>query len=129
MVQAYPKDLGDRDVAALSECIEASTVCAQACTGCADACLSEDMVADLITCIRTDLDGADICAVTGAVLSRHTGSDAATTKVVLEACQVACERCAAECESHAGMHEHCRLCAEACRRCETACAALLSAVG
>jgi hypothetical protein len=67
-----------------------SIPCAQTCTACADACLSEDMVAELTKCIRTDLDCADICSATGAVLSRHTGYDANITKAMLEACRVAC---------------------------------------
>jgi hypothetical protein len=129
ILDAYPKDLGDLDRAKLAECIEACFVCAQTCTACADACLSEEMVAELTKCIRTDLDCADICATTGAVLSRHTSYDANITKAVLEACRIACGACGTECESHAGMHDHCRLCAEACRRCEAACANLLSALG
>ena len=129
MLDAYPKDLGSVDRGKLAECIEACFECAQTCTACADACLSEDMVAELTKCIRTDLDCADICATTGAVLSRHTGYDANITTSLLEACRVACASCAAECESHASMHEHCRVCGEACRRCESACADLLTALG
>jgi hypothetical protein len=87
------------------------------------------MVAELTKCIRTNLDCADICATTGAVLSRHTGYDANITRTILEACRVACGSCATECERHAGMHEHCRLCGEACRLCEAACADLLAALG
>ena len=125
MLDAYPEDLGRIDRAKLAECIEACYACAQACTACADACLSERMVAELTKCIRTDLDCADICATTSAVLSRHTGYDANLTRAVLEVCRTACRSCAAECEEHAGMHEHCRICGEACRRCESACAELL----
>jgi hypothetical protein len=54
--------------------------CAQACTACADACLSEQNVADLAKCIRSNLDCADICDTTGRVLSRHTGYDANITR-------------------------------------------------
>ena len=54
--------------------------CAQTCTACADACLSEDSVADLRYCIRTDLDCADICAATGTVLTCLTGSNTATVR-------------------------------------------------
>ena len=129
MLSAYPKDLGGIDQQALAECIDACVECAQVCTACADACLSEDMVAELTTCIRTDLDCADICAMTGAVLSRHTGYDANLTSAVLQACRLACGTCADECERHADMHEHCRICAEACRRCERACATLLDRLG
>lgn len=126
MLDTYPKDLGGIDRDKWADCIQACFICAHTCTACADACLSEDMVAELTSCIRTDLDCADICATTGAVLSRHTGYDANLTKAVLAACRVACQSCATECENHAGMHEHCRICAEACRRCEAACADLLS---
>ena len=53
MLETYPKDLGGVDKEKLRACIEACYECAQACTACADACLSEDMVAELIRCIRT----------------------------------------------------------------------------
>src|SRR5690625_5287281 len=100
MLRSYPKDLGHVDQKALVECIEACVECAQACTACADACLSEDMVAELTKCIRTDLDCADICETTGRVLSRHTGYDANLTRAVVEACRMACASCADECEQH-----------------------------
>jgi hypothetical protein len=129
MLDSYPGDLGGIDRNALAACIDACFECAQVCTACADACLSEEMVAELTKCIRTDLDCADICATTGAVLSRHSGYDANLTKVVLQACRTACASCAIECEDHAGMHEHCRICAETCRRCERACADLLASIG
>lgn len=129
MLAAYPKDLGDIDREKLATCVEECVDCAQACTACADACLSEDMVADLVKCIRTNLDCADICETTARMLSRHTGYDANMTRAVLQACAVACRACADECERHAGMHEHCRVCAEACRRCEAACNDLLGALG
>ena len=129
MLETYPKDLGGIDREKLLACIEACGECAQACTACADACLSEDMVAELTTCIRTDADCADVCAATGRVLSRHTGYDANLTRAVLEACATACRACGDECERHASMHEHCRVCAEACRRCEQACRDLLGALG
>ena len=93
------------------------------------ACLAEDMVAELRDCIRTDLDCADICAATGAVLTRQTGENTAVLRAQLEACRTACSACAEDCEQHAGMHEHCKVCAEACRRCEQACADLLAALG
>ena len=82
----------------------------------------------LTKCIH-QLDCADICATTGAALSRHTGYDANVTRSFLEACATACKACADECEQHASMHEHCRICAEACLRCEDACNRVLSAIG
>ncbi len=129
MLDTYPKVLGGVDKDALLACIEACFECAQACTACADACLGEDMVAELTKCIRTNVDCADICDVTGRVLSRHTGYDANLTRSVLEACAAACNACGDECGQHADMHGHCRVCAESCRRCEQACRDLINSLG
>lgn len=129
MLKAYPADLGGIDREALAHCIEECFACAQACTACADACLSEQTVAELVKCVRTDLDCADICATTGRVLSRHTGYDANLTRTMLTACAVSCRTCGDECARHATMHEHCRICADACRRCEQACRDLITALG
>ena len=127
MLEAHPWE-GHVDRQALADCIEACFDCLATCTSCADACLSEDGVAELRKCIRLDLDCADICDVTGRVLTRQTEYDAPTTKRQLDNCREACATCAEECESHAEMHEHCRICAEACRRCEQACERLLDAM-
>ncbi|MCP9958119.1 MULTISPECIES: four-helix bundle copper-binding protein [Streptomyces] len=130
MLRTYPADLGGVDRRKLLDCIEQCTVCAQACGACADACLSEPGHLDaLATCIRTNMDCADVCQATGSVLSRHTGYDANLTRAVLRACAVACATCAEECGRHASSHDHCRVCAEACRRCEQACAGLLDTLG
>ncbi|MDP9406485.1 MAG: four-helix bundle copper-binding protein [Actinomycetota bacterium] len=127
MLETYPKSINlDRQL--LARVIDEAVACGQTCTACADACLSEDMVADLTKCIRTDLDCADICQTTARVLSRHTGYDANLTRALLQACVQACKSCGDECEQHAEMHEHCRICAEACRRCEQACSELLAAI-
>lgn len=128
LLDSYPADLGQVDRNVLVTCIERCFECAQACTACADACLSEPGVAELVKCIRSDLDCADICDATGRVVSRHTGYDANVTRAVLEACATACASCADECERHT-MHDHCRVCAQACRRCETACRELIAALG
>jgi hypothetical protein len=128
MLGAHPASTGlDREL--LARVIDTLVSCAQACTACADACLGEEMVADLTTCIRGDLDCADVCDTTARVLSRQTGSDANVNRTLLTACIAACVACGDECERHAGMHEHCRICAEACRACEAACGELLAAVG
>src|SRR5512144_1011904 len=113
MLETYPKDLGGVDREKLVSCIGGCYACAQACTACADACLSEEMVAALTVCIRSNLDCSDVCEATGRVLSRHTGYDANLTRGVLEACAAAYKTCGDECEQHAGRHEHCRVCAEA----------------
>ncbi len=128
MLRTYPADLGRVDRQALVRCIEECFSCSQACTACADACLSEQTVAELVKCIRTNLDCADICDTTGRVLSRHTGYDANLTRTMLEACAQACTSCGDECERHTGM-EHCRVCAAECRRCERACRDLLASLG
>ena len=129
MLDTYPADLGGIDRQKLQECIDACFECVKACTACADACLSEEAVAEMRKCIRTDLDCADVCDATGRVLLRHTGYDANLTRAVLEACAAACKACGDECARHAEMHGHCRVCAEACRRCEAACADLLTSLG
>lgn len=85
-------------------------------------------MAELVKCIRTNLDCADICDTTGRVLSRHTGYDANLTRTVLEACVQACKTCGDECTNHQHMR-HCRVCAEACRRCERACRELVDSLG
>ena len=126
MLETYPADLGGVDRDKLGGCIEACIECAQACTACADACLSEEMVADLTTCIRLNQDCADLCDTTARLLSRHTGTDTTVLRAALEALRAACAACAAECDTHADMHEHCRVCADACRRCEQACTNLLA---
>jgi hypothetical protein len=128
LIESSPAKV-DLDHATLAACVEACFACGQACTACADACLSEEHVAALRKCIRTDLDCADVCLATGKVLSRHTAYDAALTRAVLQACAQACRICGDECAQHAEMHEHCRICAEACRRCEEACTALLQSMG
>lgn len=129
MINTHPNPTTDLNVDLLAEAIDATLACAQTCTACADACLAEDSVADLRDCIRTDLDCADVCATTAAVLSRRTGSNLDTVKGLLAACRTACATCADECERHASMHEHCKVCAEACCRCEKACTNLLTAIG
>ncbi|WP_433319883.1 four-helix bundle copper-binding protein [Micromonospora chersina] len=125
MLDTYPKSI-NMDRAKLAATIDALRSCAQACTACADACLSEDMVAELTKCIRTNLDCADVCDTTARVLSRHTGYDANVSRSLLEACATACKSCGDECAAHAGMHEHCRVCADSCRACEKACRDLLA---
>jgi hypothetical protein len=127
MLQSHPNP-ANLDGAALSECIEACMQCAQACTACADACLSEQQVANLRRCIRLDLDCADICTVTGAILSRQTDTPREIVRQQVQTLAAACEACAAECDQHASMHEHCKTCAEACRRCAQSCNSLLGAM-
>ena len=128
MLESYPREFNvDKDV--LARCIEACYDCAQACTACADDCLSEDGVAELVKCIRLNLDCADICATTGRVVNRQTEYDANVTRAIVQACVQVCKSCGDECEEH-GRHgmEHCRVCSDACRRCEQSCEDLLAAM-
>ena len=127
MIRTHPRVKG-RTNDALVRCIEECYACAQDCTSCADACLGEEMVADLVQCIRLTLDCADICAATGAVATRRTGSNEQVLHSMLQTCAAACRACGDECARHAAQHEHCRICAEACERCERACQQALKAV-
>jgi hypothetical protein len=118
MIKSHPDLALDAD--ALVACVQAAQDAEAACTACADACLAEDDVASLRTCIRRNLDCADIAGTTASVLARQVALDPGLVRVVLEASTVAAKRCAAECEEHAAIHEHCRLCAQTCRRLEAA---------
>lgn len=128
MISSHP-DVQGSTADALLRCIEECYSCAQTCTSCADACLAEEKVNQLRQCIRLNLDCADICAATGSMASRRTGSNERILRQVIEACAAACRVCGDECEKHAQQHEHCRICAEACRRCEQACNEATKAVG
>jgi hypothetical protein len=128
MISSHP-DVQGNTAEALLRCIEECYTCAQTCTSCADACLAEKMVDQLKQCIRLNLDCADICAATGSMASRRTGSNEQILRQVIEACAAACRVCGDECEKHAQQHEHCRICAEACRRCEQACNEATKVVG
>jgi Domain of Unknown Function (DUF326) len=114
----------DRDL--VLRCIQECLDCVASCIACADDCLSEDDRADMVRCIRLDLDCADVCEATGRVLIRQTTPDTRLTRASVEACALACLACAEECERHAAHHEHCRLCAEICRRCQQVCEDLLA---
>lgn len=116
------------DRKALARAIDATLVCSQTCTACADACLAEPDVAELVHCIRDDLDCADVCQATSRVLTRQTAHDAALKRAVLEACIQTCRACAVTCGEHRDHHEHCRICADVCEDCERACQALLDAL-
>jgi hypothetical protein len=114
---------------ALVRCIDECYACAPACTACADACVAEEMVQQLRQCIRLNLDCADVCAATGALASRRTGSNEQILRQMLQVCAAACQVCGEECQRNARQHEHCRICAEACRRCEQACQEAMRDVG
>src|SRR5688572_25821542 len=55
MLDTHPEPAGANGDEA-RRCIEACAECAQTCTICADACLAEPNVAEMVTCIRLNLD-------------------------------------------------------------------------
>jgi hypothetical protein len=122
MIRTHPQPhVKGRTNDALIRCIEECCACATTCTSCADACLGESAVADLVQCIRLNLDCAELCETTGRIATRRTGSDEQVLRSLLQTCATACRVCAEECAAHADRHEHCKICAAACERCEQAC--------
>ena len=92
--------------------------CVAECNHCANACLNEQDVKMLSTCIKLDLDCAEICSAAASLLAR----DSEHGHHLLKECVEVCNKCADECEKHAAMGmEHCRVCAEACRACADVC--------
>lgn len=128
IIRMHPNVQGNTNDA-LIRCIEECFACASACTACADACLGEPTVQQLTQCIRLNLDCADVCAATGLVSTRRTGSNEEIIRLMLRACADACRVCGEECERHATHHEHCRVCAQSCRRCEQSCHEALRSMG
>jgi len=124
LLDAYPGALS-ADAGVLAATIDALSDCIQACIADADDDLSEQNVAEMVTCIRLCWDCADVCTATLGVITRQTAYDASVTRPLLEACVAVCKSCGDECERHARHHEHCRVCEQACRRCEQACRELL----
>ena len=127
LIKSAPQTL-TVDASLIAAAIDAARDCAVVCQACASACLSEDDPKAMVTCVRDDLDCADLCEVTAKHLARLNRSDKQLTLSILAACIEACVECAASCAPHGEHHEHCRLCAEACRRCEEACQALVDAL-
>jgi len=116
MMRLHPKAGAGFDEAVATAARHAM-LCSLFCSSCADACLAEAM--DMSRCIRTCLDGSDICTSTAHLLVRQTGENGALVLAQIELCIQACETCAAECGSHD--HDHCRLCATMCRECAEDC--------
>ncbi len=113
------------DLSEISDAIRRIYECADANIACADACLAEENVQQLVRTIRSNQDCADICEVTGKILSRQTEGDSGVIRAQLQACIASNRACAAECDKHANKHAHCRISAEACRDAEEACHRLL----
>ena len=127
MLETHPDPAGSNGDEA-RRCIEACAECTQTCTVCADACLGEADVAQMVTCIRLNLDCADVCHVTGTLMTRPSHRDAPALRAQLQACVEICRACADECGRHGAHMEHCRVCAESCRACAQACEAMMAAL-
>ena len=85
MLDTYPRTL-DLDRGLLAATIDAVSDCAQACTADTDADLSEQNLAEMVTCIRLCLDCADVCTAIIGVTSRQASYDASVTRPLLQAC-------------------------------------------
>lgn len=127
MLETHPRGTHlDADVvlACITECFS----CADICITCADACLGEKDIHPLVRCIRLNLDCAEVCNVTGLLVSRQTETDWVLLSAQVQACATACQVCGEECRKHAEHHAHCRLCADSCDRCGQACRNLIAAL-
>ncbi|WP_027345567.1 four-helix bundle copper-binding protein [Hamadaea tsunoensis] len=116
------------DHSVVTETIALLDECAQICTTCADACLYEEETDRLATCIRLDLDCADICATAVRMLCRAPAKDLSYVAAMLDLVRLACRRSAEECAQHADKYEHCKVCAEAAIACERACGAFIESM-
>jgi hypothetical protein len=128
MLETRPPAEHEADQPSLVAVMEALVDCAQTCAMCADACLDEQSVADLRRCIVLNLDCADVCNATFAVIARRTSKDIVLTRALVQACIEACRACGAECREHGEHMAHCAICAEACDRCREACERFLDAM-
>jgi hypothetical protein len=125
MLETHPRR-PEKDLQLVADVHERLSACMDSCLICADACLAEDMVKELVRCIRLNQDCADVCRATLGIMARMTDPDGQLLRAQLQACIEACRICGEECEKHAEMHEHCRLCADECRQCEASCSRLLA---
>ena len=100
--------------------IDALNNCATECSHCAMACLDEQDVKMLTTCIKLNIDCAEVCRLTVSLLSRGSQHG----HHLLKECIEICEACATECDRHSHM-EHCKKCAAVCRDCVEECTAMV----
>lgn len=114
------------DRSTVMQCIDACLACASECALCVDACLTSSAPGDVASCVRANLDCADICLTLGRQLSRHANEYGNLSQtILLRACVEACLTCADECEQHVDRHPRCRSSADRCVRCARACQVLL----
>jgi hypothetical protein len=122
MLRAHPHP--PANLGPTERCANACFLCLQTCLSCADACLAESAVGKLTQCIRLNLDCAEVCHATGALLLRFGRQGPQPLQAQVAACIEACRVCAEECRRHAH-HPHCAICAEACQACHDACEEML----
>lgn len=127
MIETHPDPVAENGEIA-RRCIEACMECAATCAICADACLGEADVNSQVVCIRLNLDCAEVCRVTGLLMTRPSHRDAPALRAQLRACIEMCRACADECSKHADQMDHCRVCAESCRACIEACEEMAAAL-
>jgi hypothetical protein len=108
-----------RDV--LGECIEACALAEFACVTCADACLGESPNAAVRDTVGLNLDCADVCALTGHLVSRAFAAEPRLVQAQLEICASLCAACELECRKLALANSHAVMCAHACNHCEALC--------
>ena len=105
------------------ECIDACLSCAEICHACSDDMIGmefhgkADIQMLMTRCIRLCRDCADICLLSGALMSRNSPF----AEQICRQCAEVCDACAETCEAHAPHHPMCGDCAKECRRCADLC--------
>ncbi|POP41525.1 four-helix bundle copper-binding protein [Superficieibacter electus] len=99
------------------KCIETCYLCAVACDNCAASCLEEESLEMMRTCIKLDIQCANICRF--AAQSMTLNSDSTYVQELCRLCADVCQKCGDECATHE--HEHCQDCSRACHRCAEQC--------
>src|SRR5262245_12928852 len=87
------QDAGEEEAGLRRRALQALDDCAESCAVCADACLAETDVTPLRACIGMNLDCADICRTTLAVISRRAVPADGVLTALLAACIEACRAC------------------------------------
>jgi hypothetical protein len=103
------------------ECIEACALCEFACLACAEACLSGVELEKLGTCVRLNLDCAEICLATRTLVAEALLFAPRLVHAQLMVCARLCASCEAECRRLGVPRDFFSVCARACAHCETLC--------
>ena len=99
-------------------CIDACNSCAESCDHCAASCLREKDVQAMTRCIELDVDCAAICRLAAGYMARGSELSGAICEVCAEVCDVCAQECArhAGMEHCRLCADACTRCAEECRR-------------